>query len=111
METMEAVRALAALAQETRLAIFRRLVEAGPQGLPAGEIAAALGLPAATASFHFAQLAQAGLVASRSEGRFVIYSTNFDRMAELLGFLTEDCCGGRACVPVPRPARLSRKRA
>jgi len=98
METKQVIDALGALAQETRLAVFRMLVEAGPGGLPAGEISARLGLPAATASFHLAQLSRAGLLASRTQGRFVIYSTDFGRMNELLGFLTENCCGGESCA-------------
>jgi ArsR family transcriptional regulator len=112
METTQVVAALSALAQETRLAVYRMLVEAGPSGLPAGEISARLGLPAATASFHLAQLSRAGLLASRSQGRFVIYSADFGRMNELLGFLTENCCGGESCAPLPQPAKgLKRKTA
>ena len=98
----QALSALGALAQETRLAAFRLLVEAGPAGLPAGEIASGLGLPAPTASFHLAQLAQSGLIRSRSEGRFIFYSVDFGSMAGLLDFLTEDCCGGKACFPAPQ---------
>lgn len=79
--------------------VFRMLVEAGPGGLAAGEIASRLGLPAATASFHFAQLAQGGLIRPRSEGRFVFYAVDFERMGALLDYLTEDCCGGKACLP------------
>lgn len=94
----EALKALGALAQETRLAAFRMLVEAGPGGLPAGEIALRLDLPAPTASFHLAQLAQSGLIRSRPEGRFIFYSVDFTRMGALLDFLTEDCCGGKACL-------------
>lgn len=102
METTQAVNALGALAQETRLAVFRMLVEAGAGGLPAGEISTRLGLPAATASFHLAQLTRAGLLVSRTQGRFVIYSTDFDRMNALLGFLTDNCCGGVSCAPSAR---------
>lgn len=98
----QALRALGALAQETRLTVFRVLVEAGPAGLAAGEIAGRLELPAPTASFHLAQLAQSGLIQSRSEGRFIFYSVDFASMAGLLDFLTEDCCGGKACFPAPR---------
>src|SRR4051812_29137545 len=106
METSQALKALAALAQESRLTIFRMLVEAGPGGLPAGEIASRLKLPAATASFHLAQLAQGELIQSRSEGRFIYYSVDFSRMAALIDFLTEDCCGGKACAPAPQPITL-----
>jgi ArsR family transcriptional regulator, arsenate/arsenite/antimonite-responsive transcriptional repressor len=106
METKQVVDALGALAQETRLAVFRMLVEAGPGGLPAGEISARLGLPAATASFHLAQLSRAGLLASRAQGRFVIYSADYDRMNALLGFLTENCCGGESCAPAAQPVKV-----
>jgi len=110
METKRVVEALGALAQETRLAAYRMLVEAGPAGLPAGEISARLGLPAATASFHLAQLSRAGLLASRAQGRFVIYSADFERMNALLGFLTENCCGGQSCVPVPQPVKVVKRK-
>lgn len=99
METKQAVDALAALAHPSRLAIFRLLVEAGPGGMPAGAIAEKLKLPAATLSFHLASLAHAGLVSGRQEGRFVIYSTDFDHMQALVGYLTENCCAGSACAP------------
>ena len=92
MKAQEAVRALTALAQEKRLAIFRLLVEAGPTGLAAGEIAASVGVPPATLSFHLKELAHAGLIASRQDGRFVFYSANYGRMNTLLAFLTENCC-------------------
>lgn len=101
METKEAVKALAALAQDTRLAAFRLLVETGPEGLAAGAIAERLGLPAATASFHLAQLANSGLIQSRTEGRFVIYAADFERMQKLIGFLTENCCEGDSCAVSP----------
>jgi len=109
------VDALAALAQETRLKVYRLLVEAGPEGLPAGEIADELDLPGATLSFHLAHLARTGLVQSRQEGRFVIYSADFQNMNALVGYLTENCCGGRACAPAnPRKGKdhetLSRAR-
>jgi DNA-binding transcriptional ArsR family regulator len=92
MESKQIVAALGALAQTTRLAIYRRLVEAGPQGLPAGEIAAALNLAAPTLSFHLAQLRQAGLVTQRREGRSLIYAADFAAMNGLVGYLTENCC-------------------
>ena len=95
------VDALAALAQETRLKAYRLLVEAGPEGLPAGRIGEELELPPATLSFHLAHLARTGLVRSRQEGRFVFYSADFQNMNQLVGYLTENCCGGRACAPSP----------
>jgi len=97
----QAVQSLSALAQESRLAIFRLLVAAGPEGMAAGSIGEKLGLPPATLSFHLAGLTRAGLAHSRQEGRFVIYSADFEGMGRLLAYLTEDCCGGKACVPVP----------
>ena len=96
----QAVDALAALAQATRLSVYRLLVEAGREGLSAGRIGEELDLPPATLSFHLAHLARTGLVRSRSEGRFVIYSADFQNMNELVGYLTENCCGGgRSCTP------------
>jgi ArsR family transcriptional regulator len=109
MDTRAAVRALAALAQESRLEVFRLLVQAGPQGLPAGEIAESLGIPASTLSFHVKALQQAGLVESRQASRFVFYSARYAAMNDLVAFLGENCCGGRACLPAAKPAR--RKRA
>ena len=97
METTQAVQALSALAQESRLAIFRLLVQAGPAGLAAGAIGEKLDLPPATLSFHLAGLTRAGLAQSRQDGRFVIYSANYESMNTLLGFLTENCCGGKSC--------------
>lgn len=99
METKQAIDALAALAHPSRLAIFRLLVEAGPEGMPAGAIAEKLKLPAATLSFHLANLAHAGLARGRQEGRFVIYSTDFEHMRALVGYLTENCCSASACAP------------
>lgn len=109
MKSKDIVAALAALAQETRLAAYRMLVEAGPDGLPAGEIAGRLGIPPATASFHLSQLAHAGLTQSRTLGRFVIYSTNFERMNGLISFLTDNCCGGQSCAPVCSSANSGEK--
>ncbi len=108
MESRTAVAALGALAQATRLDIFRLLVEVGPEGLPAGQIGKRLGLPLATLSFHLNTLRQAGLVEFRRESRSLIYRSNFAAMNELLGYLTENCCGGNpaACgVPVCEPAQ------
>jgi DNA-binding transcriptional ArsR family regulator len=99
METNQAVRALAALAQDTRLAVFRLLVQSGPAGLPAGAIGERLGLPPATLSFHLAALTRAGLARSRQEGRFVIYRADFPSMNRLVAYLTENCCRGAACAP------------
>jgi DNA-binding transcriptional ArsR family regulator len=95
MEIIQAVQALGALAQESRLRIFRLLVPAGPSGIPAGEIAEELGLPAATLTFHLKELVHGGLIESRREGRSIRYSLRVDGMRELLEFLTRDCCKGR----------------
>jgi DNA-binding transcriptional ArsR family regulator len=119
MEEKEAVEALSALAQESRLRVFRLLVRAGPAGLAAGAIASELGLPPATLSFHLAQLTRAGMAVTRREGRSIIYALKVDGIRDLLGFLTTDCCGGRPelCSPAgmspvaftrPRRARKSR---
>ncbi len=94
MEKQDAIEALGALAQETRLDVFRLLVREGPEGLPAGEIGEALALPAATLSFHLKELRSAGLVACERAGRSRIYRAHFDAMNDLLGFLTENCCQG-----------------
>jgi DNA-binding transcriptional ArsR family regulator len=99
MENKNAVTALAALAQESRLATFRLLVQAGPDGLAASRIADALGMPPSSLSFHLKELTHAGLIVPRQEGRFVIYAAQFDTMNALLGFLTENCCGGNPCSP------------
>ena len=100
METNNVIAALAALAQESRLAAFRLLVQAGPEGMSASRIAEALGIPSSSLSFHLKELTHAGLVVPRQEGRFVIYAARFDTMSALLGFLTENCCGGNPCSPV-----------
>ena len=99
MESPQALDALSALAQASRLAIYRLLVEAGPGGLAAGVIGDKLHLPGATLSFHLAHLVRGGQVKSRQDGRYVIYSADFQTMDGLVGFLTENCCGGRACAP------------
>ncbi|MGF6917716.1 ArsR/SmtB family transcription factor [Paraburkholderia sp. 40] len=98
MDTINAVRALGALAHESRLAIFRQLVVAGPEGMAAGEIAQRLGISPSGLSFHLKDLTHAGLVSPRQEGRFVIYTANFDAMTSLIGFLTENCCSGASCA-------------
>lgn len=105
-----AVDRLAALAQETRLAIFRLLVEAGPSGLAAGEIGAQLGIPANTLSFHLKTLAQAGLLRSRQEGRFIYYAASYAAMDDLIAFLTDNCCGGGQCLPKTAAASTTAKR-
>ena len=106
MEIKEAVTALAALAQETRLSIFRLLVEAGPEGVSAGRIGEALEVPAATLSFHLKELARAGLVSSRQERQFIYYAVDFERMADLMTFLTRNCCQGmpEKCLTVVETA-------
>ena len=93
MEINTAVTALAALAHDGRLKIFKLLVEAGPEGLPVGDIAAALGIPGATLSFHLSQLKHAGLVRAARNGRQLIQTADFDRMNTLIAYLTENCCG------------------
>jgi DNA-binding transcriptional ArsR family regulator len=99
METKRAIQALSALAQESRLGIFRLLVQAGPEGLAAGQIGEKLDLPPATLSFHLAGLARAGLAQSRQDGRFVIYSADYQAINALVSYLSKNCCGGRACAP------------
>jgi DNA-binding transcriptional ArsR family regulator len=98
MDPINAVAKLGALAQESRLAVFRLLVEAGRAGLPAGAIGDRLGLPGPTLSFHLAQLKQAGLIACRREGRSLIYAADYAAMNALLAFLTENCCAGSGCA-------------
>lgn len=95
MKSNDALRALSALAQETRLAIFRRLVKAGPAGQSAGAIAGAIGVAAPTLSFHLKELERAGLIAQRRAGRSLIYAVSYERMRGLLAFLIKDCCDGR----------------
>lgn len=97
MEMKAAVTALAALAQESRLTVFRLLVKAGPAGMAAGKIAEALGIAPSSLSFHLKELSHAGLAAARQDGRFVIYEANFAKAADLVGFLSENCCGGQPC--------------
>ncbi|MEA3090356.1 MAG: ArsR family transcriptional regulator, arsenate/arsenite/antimonite-responsive transcriptional [Caballeronia sp.] len=97
MNSNTVVRALSALAHESRLAIFRALVVAGPDGLAAGDIAQQLGVSPSGLSFHLKDLSHAGLVDARQDGRFIFYSANFDAMSGLIGFLTENCCEGGKC--------------
>jgi DNA-binding transcriptional ArsR family regulator len=110
METRQAIDALGALAQETRLALFRLLVQAGPNGMPAGAIAERLGVPASSLSFHLAQLSRAGLITQRRVGRSLIYAADYGSMNALVGYLAENCCGAgesstRMCNPIPQPNR------
>ena len=104
------IAALAALAQESRLAIFRLLVETGPEGLPVGQIAEKLGLANATLSFHLKELSNAGLLVAAPNGRSIIYSANFSTMNEVIDYLGENCCAGANCSSVVncKPA-VSRK--
>jgi len=113
MEKTDAIAGLAALAQDNRLDTFRLLVRAGPDGMPAGEVAAALGLPPNTLSFHFDRLRHAGLVTVRRDGRSMIYTARYDTMNALLAYLTENCCGGassRRAAPLCAPAAAASKR-
>jgi DNA-binding transcriptional ArsR family regulator len=124
METKSVLTALAALSQEHRLAIFRLLVEHAPEGLSAGVIAERLALAPPTLSFHLKELSQAGLIASRQDGRFIWYRADLNAMNGLVGYLTENCCRASsvcdaACVPdgaprpvaAPLPTRRKRKSA
>lgn len=108
MDENEALKRLSALAQEARLAVFRHLVKAGPQGVPAGQIARAVGVPQNTLSAQLNLLANAGLVKSRREGRSIIYSAAYSAMSDLLAFLMEDCCQGRPEVCAPLAAVANR---
>jgi len=102
MEMNVAIKRLSAIAQEARLQVFRLLVKAGPEGMAAGDVARALNVPANTLSAQLLVLSNAGLVRARRDGRSIIYAINFEAMRDLLVFLTEDCCGGRAemCAPL-----------
>ena len=106
MDTKTAVTVLAALAQDKRLSIFRMLVEVGPEGVPAGQIGEDLDVPPATLSFHLKELARAGLVSPRQDGRFIYYSADFECMAALMTFLTQNCCQGmpKKCLNVVETA-------
>jgi ArsR family transcriptional regulator len=111
MKNTDAVAALAALAQDNRLDVFRLLVQAGPEGMPAGQVATALDLAPNTLTFHFDRLRDAGLVTVRREGRSMIYAARFNTMNELLAFLTENCCQGAAekCASAPcKPSKPKR---
>jgi len=110
MEKTAVVAALAALAQDNRLDVFRLLVQAGPEGMPAGAVATALDLAPNTLTFHFDRLRTAGLVAVRRDGRSMIYAAQFETMNSLLGFLTDNCCRGVQCAPAVE-CKPARKRA
>jgi ArsR family transcriptional regulator, arsenate/arsenite/antimonite-responsive transcriptional repressor len=112
MEKIDAVAALAALAQDNRLDVFRLLVQAGAEGLSAGAVAEALGIAPNTLTFHFDRLRQAGLISVRRDGRSMIYAARYETMHALVGYLTENCCRGTpqntapaACKPALRPRR------
>ena len=113
MELNEAAAALGALAQESRLAVFRLLVQRGPRGLAAGQIAERLGIPGPTLSFHLAQLSHASLVSARREGRSIIYAADYAGMQALMAYLGENCCreDAGACAPTPKRAVKARGRA
>lgn len=104
----DAAAMLAAIGHPIRLQVFRQLVQAGPNGLPAGEIARALQMPPSSLNFHLRVLQQSGLIDSRTEGRFVIYTALFNAMSALLGFLTDNCCGGNPCIPNAAPSSMAR---
>ncbi len=112
MEIKSATDSLAALAHETRLEIFRLLIQAGPGGVNAGQICEKLGIPPATLSFHLAHLSRAGLIYGRQEGRFIYYVANYAAMTELLAYLTENCCLGGQCLPKSTaiPTTIKRRR-
>ena len=99
MNTLEALLALSALAQESRLAIYRYLVTLGPAGMAATKLGEQLKIPASSLSFHLKELTHAGLISGRQESRFIIYSANFAQMNALIAFLSENCCGGSPCSP------------
>jgi DNA-binding transcriptional ArsR family regulator len=99
METLSAAERLAALGHESRLAVFRLLVEAGPAGINASAIGERLGMAPATLSFHLAHLSRVGLIEGRRESRFIRYSANYPAMDELIAFLTANCCQGESCLP------------
>jgi DNA-binding transcriptional ArsR family regulator len=115
MKKHDAMAALAALAQDNRLDVFHLLVEAGPQGMPAGSVASAVKLAPNTLTFHFDRLRDAGLVTVRREGRSMIYAAQFDTMNALLAYLTENCCQGaqEACAPaaISKPVRGKRAKS
>ena len=109
MEEQDVVRSLGALAQSARLRVFRALVVHGPQGLTPGALADSLGVPASTLSFHLKELMHAGLISQQRDSRNLIYRASFERMDALLGYLSQNCCQGEACLPaLARPRRSNR---
>lgn len=110
MESLNAAERLAALGHESRLSIFRLLVEAGPEGINASAIGEQLGLVPATLSFHLAHLSRVGLIQGRQKSRFIYYSANYAEMDELIAFLTNNCCQGQSCLPKTRVASTAVKR-
>ncbi len=100
MNTKNVITALAALAQESRLSVFRLLVRVGPEGMAASKIADELGIPPSSLSFHLKELTHAELITPRQDGRFIIYSAHILKINEVTGFLMENCCGGNPCSPV-----------
>ncbi|MBY0571438.1 MAG: metalloregulator ArsR/SmtB family transcription factor [Burkholderiaceae bacterium] len=111
MENKQAISALAALAQESRLAVFRLLVRVGPEGLAASKIAEELAIPASSLSFHLKELSNADLISARQDGRFIIYAANFSTMNDLLAFLSDSCCNGQACLPALQASNLLTNKA
>jgi len=108
MDAKQVIAALGALAHDTRLQVFRMLVQRGPDGLPAGTIAGELGIAPSSLTFHLQQLAHAGLVTPRRVSRQIIYATDFAAMNQVMGYLTENCCGtADACAPACRPAQAT----
>ena len=108
MESSTVVEALGALAQPSRLELFRLLVRRGPAGLPAGEIAERIGIPPTTLSFHLSQLTRAGLLTAQRQGRSIVYAADYARMRGLMLYLTENCCQEGGCTP-PSPPQKERK--
>ena len=107
MQPDSVIRSLGALAQEHRLAAYRLLVQAGPEGMAAGALAEALGIPASSLSFHLAQLSNAGLVSQRRVSRSIIYAADYAVMNGLLSYLTENCCAGGSCAPATTAERIA----
>lgn len=111
MKARKAVEALSSLAQNTRLAIYRLLIQSGPDGLAAGVIAEKLGVPPSSLSFHLAHLTRSGLVRQRRASRSLIYAADYNEMNHLMAYLTENCCGGQTCAPVCQPTKTVARRA
>ena len=110
MKKQQAVAVLAALAQDNRLDVFRLLVEAGPDGMPAGHIAASLRLPPSALTFHLDRLRECGLVTVRRDGRSMIYAARYEAMNALVAYLTDHCCQGRPELCAPKPGKTQRKK-